>query len=278
LRLGVHVSIKDGFSGAGKAALELKCDGWQMFVGNPRGWARNPIAATEYEKFQAWRARTKLGPVVVHLAYLPNPATEDPQLAEKSRLTLTEDFRRANWLGADFFVLHPGKSKNPAGLTQVARMVNTVLAEVTGPTILLFENQAGMGSELVTKLEDMARLLTMIEARGRVGVCFDTCHAFAAGYDLSTGAGWEATLAVIDRSIGFEALKLFHLNDSMGGLSSHLDRHQHIGLGRIGLAGFEYLVNHRQLSRLPGILETPQTTADDDRRNLAALRSLIREG
>jgi deoxyribonuclease-4 len=277
LRFGVHVSIKDGFVGAGKTALELGCDGWQMFVGNPRGWARKPIAATEYDNFKAFRSQTKLWPVVVHLAYLPNLATEDPQLAEKSRLTLTEEFDRANLLGTDFLVLHPGKSKNVTGLTQVAQVVNTVLAEVAGPTILLFENQAGMGSELVTKLEDMARLLAMIEARQRVGVCFDTCHAFAAGYDLTTAAGWEDTIAVIDRTIGLETLRLFHLNDSMGELGSHLDRHQHIGLGKIGLAGFEYLVNHPELSKLPGILETPQTTLDDDRRNLAALRSLIRE-
>jgi deoxyribonuclease-4 len=208
---------------------------------------------------------------------LPNPATEDPGLAEKSLLTLTEEFRRANLLKADFLVLHPGKSKNATGFTQVAQMVNTVLTQVAGPTLLLLENQAGMGSELVTKLEDMGRLLALIEARQRVGVCFDTCHAFAAGYDLTAAAGWEATIAAFDRCIGLKALKLFHLNDSMGELGSHLDRHQHIGLGKIGLAGFEYLVNHPELSKLPGILETPQTTADDDRRNLAVLRGLIRE-
>jgi deoxyribonuclease-4 len=171
-------------------------------------------------------------------------------------------------------VLHPGKSKSEAGLERVAAMVNAVLTEVTGPTLLLYENQAGMGSELVTQMETMSRLLTLTAARDRVGVCFDTCHAFAAGYDLTGASGWETTLKEIDQTIGVETLKLFHLNDSMGGLGSHLDRHQHIGAGEIGLDGFAYLVNHPLLSRLPGILETPQKTADDDRRNLATLRGL----
>jgi deoxyribonuclease-4 len=278
VRFGVHVSIKNGFTGAGKTALQLGCDGWQMFVGNPRGWARTAIAALEYEKFDAFRAQTQLGPIVVHMAYLPNPATEVSELAAKSRLVLTEDFRRANLLGADFFVLHPGKSKRHDGLERVAAMVDAILAEVSGPTVLLYENQAGMGSELVANLEAMGRLLALTVNRDRVGVCFDTCHAFAAGYDLTGAAGWEATLKEISQTIGLGTIKLFHMNDSRGGLGSHLDRHEHIGSGRIGLAGFEYLVNHPRLSRLPGILETPQTSEDDNHRNLATLRGLIREG
>jgi deoxyribonuclease-4 len=277
VRFGVHVSIKGGFTAAAQTAQKLGCDGWQMFVGNPRGWSRNPIAGAEYTNFQTFRSQTQLWPVVVHLAYLPNPATEDRDLAAKSLRVFTEDFRRANLLGTDFFVFHPGKSKSSAGLERVGQMVNAVLAAVGGPTVLLFENQAGMGSELVTGWEEMARLLAMVSARERVGVCFDTCHAFAAGYDLTGAAGWEVTLEAVERSIGVTALKLWHLNDSMGELGSHLDRHQHIGAGQIGLGGFEYLVNHPELSRLPGILETPQRDPDDDRRNLATLRNLIRE-
>jgi deoxyribonuclease-4 len=278
VRLGVHISIKNGFTGAGRAALELGCDGWQMFVGNPRGWGRSPIAPTDVESFLAFRKRTKMGPVVVHAAYLPNPATEDPELAAKSRVTVLEDFHRANLLGADFFVLHPGKAKDAKGQIRAAQMLNPILAEVDGPTRLLLENQAGMGSEIVAKFEDLAELLALIKEQKRVGVCFDTCHAFAAGYDLSTPTGWESTLRVIERSVGIDAVKLLHLNDSLGAVGSRLDRHQHIGEGRIGRAGFEYLVNHPKLRKLPGILETPQQAADDDHRNLATLRSLIREG
>jgi deoxyribonuclease-4 len=275
VRFGVHVSIKNGFTAALRTAQKLGCDGWQMFVGNPRGWARSPIADVEFANFQVFRSQAQLWPVVVHMAYLPNPATEDSELVAKSLKVFKEDFRRANLLGADFFVLHPGKSKSSTGLERVAQMVNAVLAEVSGPTILLVENQAGMGSELVTGWEEMARLLALVPARERVGVCFDTCHAFAAGYDLTGAAGWEVTMEAVERSIGVTTLKLWHLNDSRGELGSHLDRHQHIGAGRIGLAGFEYLVNHPELSRLPGILETPQGSPDDDRRNLTTLRNLI---
>lgn len=278
MRLGVHISIKNGFVGAARQALQLNCDGFQMFVGNPRGWSRKPLAENEFISFREFLATTGLWPVVVHLAYLPNPASEAAELYQKSVLTMAEDFQRANLLGADFFVLHPGKSSSPAGLERVAQAVNLVLEKSSGPTLLLFENQAGMGSELVTKFDQMARLVAAINDQNRVGICFDTCHAFAAGYDLATRSGWETTLEELDRELGLDKVKLIHLNDSLGECGSKLDRHQHIGKGRIGLAGFEYLVNHNELSRVPGILETPQQSPEDDPQNLAALRQLIRKG
>jgi deoxyribonuclease-4 len=277
LRLGVHVSIKNGFKGAISEAVKLGCDGFQIFAGNPRGWARKDLDATEGAAFKKLRSETALWPVVVHMAYLPNPASEDPDLSQKSLLTFAADFGRANLLEADFFVIHPGKAKDNRenALQRVAAMVNRVLAEVDGPTRMLFENQAGMGSEIVADLEDLGRLLSMVDDRERVGICFDTCHAFAAGYDLSSRQGWERTLDRIEKLLGFESVKVFHVNDSIGELGSKLDRHHHIGEGKIGLAGFEYMVNHPQISKLPGILETPQQTAEDDRRNLAALRKLM---
>ena len=278
MRLGVHISIKDGFVGAAKCALETGCEGFQMFVGNPRGWSRKPLPEKDFEDFKDFRSHTGLWPVVVHLAYLPNPASEDTELYEKSVLTLAEDFGRANALGADFFVLHPGKSKSPTGWQRVAQAVNLVLDQIKGPTLWLFENQAGMGSEIATQFSQLARLIAAVKDRQRVGICFDTCHGFAAGYDLSSPAGWEATLQTMEQELGWEMLKLFHLNDCMGELGSKLDRHQHIGQGQIGLAGFEYLVNHPHLCRIPGILETPQQNPGDDRRNLETLRQLVRKG
>jgi deoxyribonuclease-4 len=277
LRFGVHVSIKNGFKGAAGEALKLGCDGFQIFAANPRGWARKELDAAEVADFQKMRSQTTLWPVVVHMAYLPNPAAADPELSQKSVQTFAADFGRANLLGADFFVLHPGKAKDhrETALLRVAAMVNRILDEVRGPTLMLFENQAGMGSEIAAELEDLGRLLSLVAQPLRVGICFDTCHAFAAGYDLSSRQGWERTLDQIEKFIGLEKIKVFHINDSTGDLGSKLDRHHHIGQGKIGLAGFEYMVNHPQISKIPGILETPQHDAEDDRRNLATLRNLV---
>lgn len=281
MRLGAHLSIKDGFDGALKKAVELGCDGFQIFVGNPRGWTRKPIADSEYHNFIAKRAETDIWPVVVHLCYLPNPASEDEELYRKSVLTLAEDFRRANRLGADFFVFHPGKAKGTSSekaIERVSAAVNLVLEEVSGPTVLLFENQAGAGTEIAANLETLGELIRQMKEPERVGVCWDTCHAFAAGYDMATEAGCASVFEAFDQSIGLEYLKLFHLNDCMGKLGSGLDRHQHIGAGEIGLAGFTWLLNHATLSRVPGILETPQNDEGDDLRNLATLRGLIQKG
>lgn len=277
MRLGVHLSIKNGFNGALHEALKLECDGFQMFAGNPRGWARKPIDSAEFENFRNERKQTAIWPVVIHLSYLPNPASDDRNLYEKSVLTLAEDFRRANQLGADFFVFHPGKAKGASleeASTRVADAVNRVLAEVSGPTILLFENQSGAGTEIAAKFEWLGVLLKKVNEPDRTGVCWDTCHAFAAGYQLDNSAGWEEALAEFDHHVGMSFLKLFHLNDSMGKVGSGLDRHQHIGAGEIGLNGFEYLVNHPILGKLPGILETPQQNQGDDLKNLATLRRL----
>lgn len=277
MRFGVHVSIGKGFEQAVTTAVALGCDGFQIFAGNPRGWARKPMSSQDVKAFRTARDRAKIYPVMVHLSYLPNLAAEDQTLFVKSLQAFREDYQRANLLGADFFVFHPGKSAHAhdKGLTQIVEAVNQTLEEVTGPTLLLFENQAGAGAELAADFQDLGRLIRGVQAQERVGICLDTCHAFAAGYDLRNRQGWKTVLSDFDSQVGLEFLKIFHLNDAMGGLGSHLDRHQHIGAGQIGLEGFAFLVNHPQLSQLPGILETPQNNPEDDLKNLATLRGLI---
>lgn len=276
MRFGVHVSIGNGFEQAVKTAVALGCDGFQIFAGNPRGWARKPMVSQDVKAFRTAREHSRIYPVMVHLSYLPNLAAKDPALFEKSLKAFREDYQRASLLGADFFVFHPGKSEDhDRGLEQVIAAVNQTLGEVPGSTLLLFENQAGAGAEIAADFKDLGRLLRGVDAKERVGICLDTCHAFAAGYDLRNRRTWETVLSHFDSQVGLEYLKIFHLNDAMGGLGSHLDRHQHIGAGEIGLEGFAFLVNHPQLSELPGILETPQDNPEDDRRNLATLRGLI---
>lgn len=278
MRLGVHLSIKNGFEGALIKAQAMGCDGFQIFAGNPRGWARKPIDPTDIAAFKKSRLETKLWPIVVHLSYLPNPAAADNELYQKSVQTLAEDFQRANLLGADFFVFHPGKGKGAEtnqAVKRVATAVNLVLDQIKGNTVLLFENQSGAGSEIASTFEDLASLIEKVKYPDRVGICFDTCHAFAAGYDLSHPLGWDNTLADLQKYLGLNYLKLFHLNDSTGKIGSHLDRHQHIGKGFIGLKGFHYLMNHLELTTIPGILETPQETPGDDLQNLSVLRNLV---
>lgn len=277
MKLGVHVSIGKGFKGAVTQAHTLGCDGFQIFAGNPRGWARKPLPDAEFTEFKKAREQYGLWPVMVHLSYLPNLATPDPELFQKSFVTLCEDFQRANGLGADFFVFHPGKSKErEVGIARIIQAVNLALEQVKGSTVLLFENQAGAGGDIAANFQDLGQLLKGMTEPDRVGVCFDTCHAFAAGYDLRSAAAWEQTMAEFDRWAGLSYLKIFHLNDAMADLGSHLDRHQHIGQGAIGLAGFESLVNNPRFNCLPGILETPQEIPEDDVRNLKSLRDLVK--
>ncbi len=278
MRFGLHVSIGKGLAGAVLTAKELGCDCFQIFAGNPRGWARPPLDPGEVNKYRTALEASGLGPVAVHLSYLPNPASPDPGLYERSVLAMAEDYRRAVALGADYFVVHPGKRGEDgdieAARQRVAKGIKTVLSQVPGETLFLLENQAGSGSEVAAALEELAAILDLVDEPERTGVCLDTCHAFAAGYELRTPAGVEKLLSETDRRIGLSRLHLLHLNDSRGEKGSRLDRHFHIGRGKIGREGFRSLLNDPRLAGKAGILETPRTSAEDDRQNLAVLREL----
>ena len=280
MRFGVHVSIADGFARSVARAEALGCDAFQIFAGNPRGWARKPLTDTEAAGFQTALAASGLGPVVVHLSYLPNPASLDDQLYGRSLQTLREDFARASRLGAAFFVLHPGTcapEHKAEALARVIRGIEAALAEVTGPIMLLLENQGSRRRDLAADLAELVLLLENLDPV-RVGICLDTCHAFVAGYDLRTLAGWRETLSVVTGKGGLERLKVVHANDSRGDLGSGLDRHAHIGQGFLGESAFAALADLPELADRTVILETPQDDPGDDPRNLAAIRRLTAEG
>ena len=284
MRFGAHVSIGKGLAGAVTFAGELGCDAFQIFAGNPRGWARKPFDPQDVEKYRTALESSGLGPVTVHLSYLPNPAASDPQIYERSVLAMAEDYRRAVEIGADYFVVHPGKGgpeqERETALRRVAAAVKTVLQQIPGKTILLLENQAGAGTEVAGRIEELARILELTGEEERTGICLDTCHAFAAGYDLRSQEGAAGLLTEIDRLLGLSRLHLLHLNDCVGECGSHLDRHYHIGQGKIGREGFRNLLTDPRLATredLPGIIETPADSADDDRQNLARLRELAGE-
>ncbi len=276
MRFGVHVSIADSFAKSVARAEALACDAFQIFAGNPRGWARKPLTDAEAESFRSALDASGLGPVVVHLSYLPNPASLDDQLYERSVQTMREDFARANRLGAAFFVVHPGTcapEHKADGLARVIRGIESALAEVDGPTMLLLENQGSRRRDIAADLDELVLLLTNLDPAS-VGICLDTCHAFVAGYDLRGLAGWQSTLATITGKVGLERLKVIHANDSRGDLGSGLDRHEHIGQGFLGESAFAALADLPALADRTVILETPQDDPDDDPRNLAAIRRL----
>jgi|YNPBryantNP2012_1023418.scaffolds.fasta_scaffold02885_6 deoxyribonuclease-4 len=280
LRLGAHESIAGGLHKAFDHARTAGCDALQIFVKSSRSWAVSPLSDEEIALFRMKASETGIHPVVGHASYLLNPATPDDELWARSRDMLIIELERCEALGIPYLVLHPGSHREAgeeAGLARIARALGEVHAATPGlQARILLETTAGQGSDLGYRFEHIAWLLEHTPQGERLGVCLDTCHVFAAGYELRTPEGYAATMELFDRIVGLERLYVVHLNDSKGDLGSRKDRHEHIGRGRIGLAGFRNVLNDPNLEGLPGLLETPK--GDDlreDIENLAVLRSLL---
>lgn len=277
MRVGVHVSIVGGLHRAVERAGKLGCETFQVFLTNPRSWRMSPLDDRLVERFRAARQESGLGPVAVHMPYLPNLASHDRELFEKSVRSLRENLNRCDLVGAEFLVTHMGKGE---GLESRARMVEGITRawdDQERDVSLLLENTAGQGREMGHKLEELGEVLEHITFRDRCGLCIDFCHAFAAGYDIHRRNGLSRFLKTIDYLAGMQYVKLLHLNDSLKPLGSRVDRHAHIGKGEVGTDGFRRIVNHKKLRKIPGILETPKKTDMDDIRNLAAIRALMRD-
>jgi deoxyribonuclease-4 len=280
LRFGFHISIAGGFSEVVERAVQAKCETIQLFSRNPRGWSYKTLDSNDVKQFKADLKASNISPCFLHLPYLPNLAAADKELYVKSIDSLCEDLRRAAILGIPFLVAHVGSRVTLSEDEAIKKMVNAInqsLKRVSNRVIILLENTAGQGTELGSNFVQMGQILAWINDRERMGVCLDTAHAFQAGYDLSSKRGLNKALNEFDRTIGLHNLHLLHLNDSKSPLGSHSDRHWHIGKGYIGLEGFENLVNHPQLSHLPGIMETPRQDLKDDLRNLKTLKRLVRQ-
>lgn len=281
LRLGANVSVAGGLHKAWHRAEQLGCDAMQIFVKNPNRWSAPPLTDEQVALYQAEAARHALGPVIAHASYLINLASPKPETLEKSRQALADELSRASRLGVAGVVVHPGAHTGDgagSGVARVAESVNAVLAEVgERGTLLLLETMAGQGTTLGRSFEELAAVLEKVAQPERVGVCFDTCHVFAAGYPLADEAGYEATWAAFEALLGRDKLGCIHVNDSRHPLGSHKDRHANVGAGEIGLEGFWRLVNDERLVRraLPLLLETPLgDDGDGHARDLARLREL----
>ncbi len=277
MRFGAHVSIADHIYLAIDRAVAVGCEAIQIFPGNPRGWKTGPLPADAVKEFKKRRREASVGPVAIHLPYLVNLSSARERIVEASIGSLKDALSKALAIEAEFLVMHTGSHSDTGGedgVKQVAAGLRTLLEEEFGPVKLLLENTAGAGHTLGATPTEIAEIIAAVDNDPRLGLCFDTCHAFAAGYDLRKPAGLNVYLDELDASMGIDRMKLVHANDSKGELGSHLDRHEHIGEGKIGLAGFRHVINHPAFAKLAFIIETPRKGPEDEERNLATLRNL----
>ncbi|MFC1843185.1 deoxyribonuclease IV [Thermodesulfobacteriota bacterium] len=279
--LGAHMSIEGGLHKAFERITLVGGQSLQIFSKNQRQWKVPELSPAGIEEFiKTWNQWGK-GPVAVHNSYLINLANPDEKKANRAVGAFAEEIRRADQLSIPYLIMHPGShlgSGIEKGLEQLTVNLDrafTAAADAQSVMILL-ETTAGQGTGLGSSFEELSYVINNSTFSKRLGVCFDTCHAFAAGYEINTSAGYEKTFAVFDKIIGLERLKFFHLNDSKKGLGSKVDRHEHIGKGEIGLEGFRLLMNDPRFAGHPMILETPkEKDLKEDIENLKLLRSLI---
>jgi deoxyribonuclease-4 len=278
-RLGVHTSIAGGLHLSLERARELGCDTVQIFSHNPRGWALPARGEDEIVLFKSLAGKYSIAPVFIHTSYLINLASANRELLAKSMNMLIEELNIADSIGAEFVVLHPGSASGDDPKTarkRTAALLREVSKRGRWRAGLLLENTAGERGDIASKIEEISEILEDVPAGLIGGICFDTCHAFASGYCFTSEDGVESLAGDIRRCIGREAVKLLHLNDSKGGISSGTDRHEHIGKGKIGLRGFRNILKHPFYSDIPLILETPKKSKGDDIMNLRAVKRLIR--
>jgi deoxyribonuclease-4 len=273
-RLGVHTSIAGGLHRALLRAHALGCTTAQIFSHNPRGWKARDITPEERMLFNRYRVRLDIAPVYVHASYLINIASPSERLRKKSTAMLMEEMRRAGELGADFVVLHTGSAHDGRGRERAIRSIVEALEGRGRGTGLLIENTSGKKGDIASGISEMAEI---VEGAGVAGICIDTCHAFAAGYDLTTPEERDRLIREIKVLIGLDMVKLIHLNDSRGEMGSGSDRHEHIGRGRIGAEALGLLMLHEGLKGVPVVLETPRESDSEDIENLGRVREMLRE-
>lgn len=266
MRFGVHLSMSEGPS----RGAQIGCQALQIFCGNPRAWSKKPLEADEVSAFREGVREAGLDPVVVHATYLINLAAPDQRIWDLSVAAFIEELDRSQTLGAKYYVVHSGSHKGEGedlGRKRIAEAIKRADRELPKRPEILLENTAGTKNSLGTTWKDLAILLDGAGA-GRTGICMDTCHSLAAGYEIRTPDGVRRTLDELEADLGLARLRCLHINDSKGDLNSRIDRHDHIGAGAIGAAGFRAFFADSRLWQLPAILETPQDEPDDDHRDL----------
>jgi deoxyribonuclease-4 len=280
--LGAHMSIAGGLERAFDRIVQVRGEALQIFTRNQRQWVEPPITREAISRFRArWRETGKM-PVAVHDSYLINLASPDPAMEQRSLSAFHSEIQRAETLGIPFLIMHPGAHMGAgieSGLSRLTTNLDTVFrARRKSPDVMvLLEITAGQGTGLGSRLEELAYIIEHSRFAERIGVCVDTAHLFAAGYDFRTPATYMHTISRLDEVIGLERIRFFHLNDSLRELASRVDRHTHIGKGTIGLGGFSLFLNDPRFKDHPMVLETPKgPDLKDDMKNLKTLRKLVR--
>ncbi|MBI4362437.1 MAG: deoxyribonuclease IV [Euryarchaeota archaeon] len=275
--LGAHVSVAGGLDRAPGNGASIGCEAIQIFSKNQRQWKTRPLGDAEAGKFREGVRERDIREVVIHDSYLINLADPNEEGVRRSREAFVDEMRRADALGVGYLIFHPGAPKEAGeayGLKRIAESLDWCLAKADETkAMLLLENTAGQGSNVGWRFEHIHDIMEGVSDRKRLGVCVDTCHTFAAGYDIRTREGYEATVRQIERHIGLGNIRAFHLNDSKKDLNCRVDRHEHIGEGKIGLELFRWLVNDPRFENVPAVLETPGEE-EDFRRNLKVLKGL----
>lgn len=283
--LGAHMSIAGGLYRAPLRGRETGCQAIQIFTGNRNRWKSKKLSVKEIDLFHKACEETSIKAVAVHNSYLINLASMRAHVFDNSFHALLQELERAELLGIPYLVIHPGShvgGGEDQGLRQIAGALNRVFERRRDDRVkILLEMTAGQGTSLGYRFEHLSQITEMTERRDRLGVCLDTCHAFAAGYDFRTAKTYKKFLREFDRILGLSRLRLFHINDSKTGLGSRIDRHEHPGAGFIGLKPFSFFLNDPKFAHLPFLIETPKGKREDgldwDRLNLNLLRSLIKK-
>ena len=273
------MSIAGSIDKAVDNAVTTGCSAFQIFTRNPRGWAAKPLTSNDISNFKEKLAASKIDrfSTVAHMPYLPNLSSPEEDPFARSVSSLIDEIKRCSKLGIPYIVAHLGSHKGKGDEKGIEMLVNafTKAAKNTPDDVMiLLENTAGQKNSVESDIDQLASILIQLKPAKRFGICFDTCHAFAAGYDISTEKGAASTLEKLDKAIGFEHLKILHLNDSKGELGCHLDRHEHIGLGKIGEKGLGYIIKSINHKKIPIILETPIDERRDDIGNLNKAKEL----
>lgn len=273
LHIGCHLSPTNGYLAMGNDALSIGADTFQFFTRNPRGSRARTIDPEDAAALGALQQAHAFAPTVAHAPYTLNPCSADARVREFAHMTMEDDLRRLLQLPCQLYNFHPGSHTGQgveAGIRLTAALLSEMLSAVPNGATLLIETMAGQGSEIGSTFEQVAALIDAAGGGARLGVCLDTCHVFAAGYDLS--GDLDGVLAAFDRTVGLARLRAVHLNDSLHPLGSHRDRHARIGEGQLGLAALQRVTRHPALAHLPFLLETPQESLAGYAREIALLQ------
>ncbi len=281
-RIGIHTSIAGGVENAAERAYRLGCNTFQIFSSSPRQWAPYELGRPQCDKLKSLREEYHLKPMVIHTNYLVNLASTTESFLKKSIEAFRGEIERALMLCAEYLVLHPGSFRGAdreKGLLQTAAAISAAshrLDLAKGGLTILIENTAGAEYSLGSSFEQVAEVMHHLRNHVPVGACIDTCHTHVSGYDIVSEEGLSDTLTKLDATIGFKNVPVFHCNDAKAARGSRLDRHQHIGKGTIGPEPFRRLLNDPRLKHAAFIAETPVDAPGDDRKNVAALKGLVR--